>query len=77
MQVSPELPRDCSGGCPRSQGKARMSGPVLNNCVRVCLFCFIVLFFSTAVENLDLVVLVIVCRWKVYVLRVRLKKTNN
>ena len=57
-----------------------MSGPVLNNCVRVCLFCFIVLFFSTAVENLDLVVLVIVCCWvrmKVYVLRMRLKKTNN
>ena len=31
--------------------------------MRVCLFCLIVLFFSTAVDNLDLVVLVIVCCW--------------
>ena len=44
------------------------------------LFCLIVLFFPTAIDNLDLVVLVIVCCWvriKVNVLRVTLKKTNN
>ena len=42
------------------------------------LFCLIVLFFSTAVD--DLVVLVSICCWvrtKVYVLRVMLKKMNN
>ena len=51
-----------------------------NNCVRVCLFCLIVNFFSMAVDNLDLVVLVIVCFWvrmKVYVLRVRMKKDEE
>ena len=36
----------------------------------MCLFCLIALFFPTAIDNLDLVVLVIVCCWvrtKVYV----------
>ena len=44
------------------------------------LFCLIVLFFSTAVDILDLVVLVTICCWvrsKVYVLRVMVKKMNN
>ena len=44
------------------------------------LFCLIVLFFSTAVDILDLVVLVTICCWvrmKVYVLSVMVKKMNN